>query len=313
MTRSPSTDPARIDVATQLFAAWSSTDLDAPRAHLAEDAVLYDVIGGEYRGWPAIREYFGHGRTRYPDLVLEPTGDFWVRPDGLALLWTMSATQVDDSAGAELVGRRWTVEGMSYLVFDGLTVVREQDYHDGGQRAGHLLAEPARTEGAVGLVEREPGAVRGLEQGDHRQPVDQGDRHAPAVGGQPSDRGRGRLDQPGPGDAADLLDEHRRRRPAEEIDLRDLLGRLHLVEQLDHDVEQLVRRRGRGQQSFDRRCPEVGEFLDHFLEQLLPRREVIIERGRSHAGPLDDVRNRHEVARLQREQLHRSHNEILAT
>jgi hypothetical protein len=140
MTVSSTTDPARIDVATALFAAWSSTDLDAPRAHLAEDAVLYDVIGGEYQGWPAIRAYFGHGRMRYPDLVLEPTGDFWVRPDGLALLWTMSATQVDDSAGAELVGRRWTVEGMSYLVFDGLTVVREQDYHDGGQRARSLRA-----------------------------------------------------------------------------------------------------------------------------------------------------------------------------
>lgn len=130
--------PQRIDVATALFAAWSSTDLDAPRAHFAEDGVLYDIIGGEYRGWPAIRAYFGHGRERYPDLVLEPTGDFWSRPDGLALLWTMSATQSDDSLGAEFVGRRWTVEGMSYLQFDGLTVVREADYHDKGQRERSL-------------------------------------------------------------------------------------------------------------------------------------------------------------------------------
>ena len=138
MNSSTGEHSARIEVATKLFAAWSSTDLDAPRSYLSEDAVLYDVIGGEYRGWPAIREYFGHGRARYPDLVLEPTGDYWSRPDGLALLWTMSATQVDDSVGADLVGRRWTVEGMSYLVFDGLTVVREQDYHDGGQRARSL-------------------------------------------------------------------------------------------------------------------------------------------------------------------------------
>ena len=130
------TDPVlvarRIEVATALFSAWSGTDLDGPRRYFAEDGVLYDIIGGEHRGWPAIRAYFGHGRQRYPDLVLEPTGDFWSRPDGLALLWTMSATQARDDLGAELVGRRWTVEGMSYLIFDGLTVVREADYHDGG-------------------------------------------------------------------------------------------------------------------------------------------------------------------------------------
>ena len=128
----------RIAVTRSLFAGWSSTDLDAPREHLAEDAVLHDLIGGEFHGWPAIRAYFGHGRERYPDLVLEPTGDFWVRPDGLALLWTMSATQRDDSLGAEFVGSRWTVDGMSYLVFDGLTVVYEKDFHDKGSRERSL-------------------------------------------------------------------------------------------------------------------------------------------------------------------------------
>ena len=132
----------RIGIATKLFAGWSSTDLDAPRAYLADDAVLYDIIGGEYRGWPAIRAYFSQGRARYPDLVLEPTGDYWSRADGLALLWTMSATQHDDSLGTEFVGRRWTVEGMSQLVFDGLTVVREADYHDKGQRERSLRAGP---------------------------------------------------------------------------------------------------------------------------------------------------------------------------
>ena len=131
---------ARIAVAWQLFAGWSSEDLDAPQPYLAEDAVLFDIIGGEYRGWPAIRAYFAHGRARYPDLVLEPTGDFWARPDGLAMLWHMSATQTDDSVGQEFVGKKWTVEGLSYLVFDGLTVVREADYHDKGSRERSLRA-----------------------------------------------------------------------------------------------------------------------------------------------------------------------------
>ena len=43
-----------------------------------------------------------------------------------------------DDLGPELVGRRWTVEGMSYLNFDGLTVVREADYHDAGSRERSL-------------------------------------------------------------------------------------------------------------------------------------------------------------------------------
>lgn len=131
----------RIAIAIALFASWSSTDLNAPRQYLTEDAVLHDIIGGEYRGWPAIREYFGHGRSRYSDLVLEPTGDYWSRPDGLALLWTMSATQTDDSLGAELVGKRWSVDGMSFLVFDGLTVVHEKDFHDKGQRERSLRTD----------------------------------------------------------------------------------------------------------------------------------------------------------------------------
>ena len=131
----------RIAVATELFRGWSSGDLDAPRPYLTENAVLVDSVGGEFRGWPAIREYFGHGQARYPDLVLEPTGDFWSRPDGLAMLWTMSATQHDDSLGAEFVGRRWSVDGMSYLVFDGLQVVREVDYHDKGARERSLRAQ----------------------------------------------------------------------------------------------------------------------------------------------------------------------------
>ena len=45
----------RIEIATALFGAWSDGDLDGPRRYFAEDGVLYDIIGGEHRGWPAIR------------------------------------------------------------------------------------------------------------------------------------------------------------------------------------------------------------------------------------------------------------------
>ena len=131
---------AREATVTALFRAWSSGDLDAPQEFLTDDPVLEDSVGGRYEGWHAIRAYFGHGLDRYPDLVLEPTGEFWHRPDGLALTWTMSATQSDESLGQEYVGKRWQVDGMSFVVFDGDRISEEVDYHDGGGRLRYLKA-----------------------------------------------------------------------------------------------------------------------------------------------------------------------------
>jgi hypothetical protein len=133
-------DLQRIEIAKQLFAGWSSGDLDAPRQFLTDEPVLFDIIGGEYAGWDNIRAYFAKGLARYPDLVLEPTGEFWSRPDGLALQWTMSATVHDESMGAEHLGKRWSVEGLSFLIFDGLRIAREADYHDHGSRQRSLEA-----------------------------------------------------------------------------------------------------------------------------------------------------------------------------
>jgi hypothetical protein len=143
----------RVAQATELFAAWSSGNADAPRPFLTDDPVLDDVIGGVYRGWPAIRAYFQNGLDRYPDLELVPTGDFWHRDDGLAMTWVMSASVMDDSFGSEARGLRWHANGMSYLVFDGDRVAREVDYHDGGARARSIaaaLALPRQEGGSSG-------------------------------------------------------------------------------------------------------------------------------------------------------------------
>src|SRR5687768_7978718 len=86
----------RIALVEALFTAWSSGDPDAPRQYLTEDAVLDDVIGGVHRGWPAIRAYFARGLASWPDLRLQPTGEWWSRDDGLAFTWVMSATVSDD-------------------------------------------------------------------------------------------------------------------------------------------------------------------------------------------------------------------------
>lgn len=127
------TDP-RIDLASDLFAAWSSGDPDAPEPFLAADAVLYDIVGGEHRGWTSIRDFFATGLTVWPDLVLAPE-QYWTSDDGVALSWVMTATVTEAMAqrfGAGSAGRRWSSEGMTWLkVVDG-RVVREVDYHDSG-------------------------------------------------------------------------------------------------------------------------------------------------------------------------------------
>jgi len=135
-------DP-RIETATKLFAAWSSGDADAPEQYLLPDAVLYDIVGGEHQGWPAIREFFDHGLQRWPDLVLEPE-KFWTSDDGVALSWVMSATVQDDTFGPDAKGKKWRSEGMTYLVFDGDRVSREVDYHDSGAAPKSLGISPKR-------------------------------------------------------------------------------------------------------------------------------------------------------------------------
>lgn len=123
-------DP-RIGTARRLFAAWSSGDAEAPHAYMHDDAVLYDIVGGEYRGWPAIRQFFAAGLDKWSDLVLEPD-QFWTNDSGVALTWVMTATVTDDRFGPRCKGRQWRSEGMSYLVFSGDRVIREIDYHDSG-------------------------------------------------------------------------------------------------------------------------------------------------------------------------------------
>ena len=68
---------AEIEIAKNLFAAWSSGDADAPAEFLTEDAVLHDVVEGRDKvGWPEIRKFFAFALTITPDLVLAPDA-FW--------------------------------------------------------------------------------------------------------------------------------------------------------------------------------------------------------------------------------------------
>jgi len=128
----------QIEIATGLFEAWSSGSADAPEAFLTPDAVLFDVAGGRFEGWPAIRAFFAAGLEKWNDLVLAPD-EFWVNDDGLALHYLMSATVRDpEQYGSEWVGRRWEVEVMSLLRFDGDRVCYEADFHDRGARRRYI-------------------------------------------------------------------------------------------------------------------------------------------------------------------------------
>ncbi|MGE0668274.1 MAG: nuclear transport factor 2 family protein [Sphingomonadales bacterium] len=120
---------ARIQLAIDLFEAWSSGDPDAPEKYLSPDCVLEDIVGGTHRGWPDIRAFFANGLVRWPDLKLIPE-KFWISEDGVALTWLMSATQRNDDFGREAVGKVWRSPGMSYLVISNGRVVHEVDYHD---------------------------------------------------------------------------------------------------------------------------------------------------------------------------------------
>jgi len=123
-------DP-RIDLAEKLFAAWSSGNPDAPKPYLAPDCILYDIVGGEHRGWETIRRFFAEGLTMWPDLVLLPE-QYWLSEKGVALNWVMSGTMLDDSFGPGTRGRKWRSEGMSFLEISNGVVTREVDYHDSG-------------------------------------------------------------------------------------------------------------------------------------------------------------------------------------
>lgn len=128
----------RIAIAKDVFAAWSSGDADAPEPLFTPDATLFDVASGRFDGWPAIRAFFARGLGVWRDLVLAPD-EFWANDDGIAVHYVMSAT-IPDAAlyGPEFVGRRWEVEVMSLLRFDGQRVCYEADFHDKGARARSL-------------------------------------------------------------------------------------------------------------------------------------------------------------------------------
>ena len=133
---------SRITLATELFAAWSSGDADAPEQFMRPDAVLYDIVGGEHVGWPAIRRFFANGISVWSDLVLAPR-QFWLNDEGVALSWEMSATvpsALAERFGADNVGRRWASEGMTWLRIEEASVIREVDYHDSGAIARSLGA-----------------------------------------------------------------------------------------------------------------------------------------------------------------------------
>ena len=133
------TDP-RITLAENLFTAWSSGDADAPAPYFHADGVLRDIVGGEYSGWPAIRAFFAAGLTKWNDLTLVPD-EYWVNDRGVALRWVMSAGITSaESFGPDLVGQRWTSEGMTWLVIEDGLVRLEVDYHDSGARKKSLQA-----------------------------------------------------------------------------------------------------------------------------------------------------------------------------
>jgi SnoaL-like domain len=132
----------RIEIASAMFRAWSSGIPDAPEELWVPDGVLFDVASGRFDGWSAIRAFFARGLTRVGNLTLVPD-EFWTNGTGadlgVAVHYTMSGDVIlPETFGAEHVGKRWSVEVMSFLRFDGDRVCYEADFHDKGARAKSL-------------------------------------------------------------------------------------------------------------------------------------------------------------------------------
>ena len=95
------------------------------------------MASGRFEGWAAIRAFFAKGLAKWDDLELLPD-EFWANDDGLAVHYRMSATVKDPTIyGAEHVGKKWVVEVMSSLRFEGDKVCYEADFHspNGGETA----------------------------------------------------------------------------------------------------------------------------------------------------------------------------------
>lgn len=109
---------------SQLFAAWSSGDIDAPGAFVTEDFRLCDTaFDQECKGWPAAREFFAYALENNPGVHMRPTDIWCTDEENLALVrWVMTGSSA-------ATGRLWEVEGVSTLRFrDGL-VCEEIDYY----------------------------------------------------------------------------------------------------------------------------------------------------------------------------------------
>ncbi|MBQ75260.1 MAG: hypothetical protein CMQ20_09595 [Gammaproteobacteria bacterium] len=129
MTPTGDKSAVRIQLAEDLFKAWSSGDVDAPEKFFHPKGTLHDVVAGEtFDGWPAIRGFFANGLAPGMELALIPER-YWVSDDGIALTWIMSSKILDDTFGEQNKGKRTRVMGMTSLDFDDNNlVVQEVDY-----------------------------------------------------------------------------------------------------------------------------------------------------------------------------------------
>lgn len=113
-----------------LFDAWGSGDPAVIEPFFHPDAVLWDSVNGEFRGWPAIRDLYLASLERWDDLTTVATR-FWHGADGsVAFTWTMTGRVADDRFGPERRGAHCTFDGMTYVVVEDGLVVEEIEYFD---------------------------------------------------------------------------------------------------------------------------------------------------------------------------------------
>ena len=124
------------------YVAWNAHDPDAVAAVFAKDAELFDAGSPEpVRGREAIRARAAGLLEAFGDFHLERL-DLLIDPPSNADRWRVTAVHSGEYLGLAPTGRRISVEGCTFSMFDktGL-VVRDVNFLDVASLLGQLSGE----------------------------------------------------------------------------------------------------------------------------------------------------------------------------
>ncbi len=114
---------------TSLWEAWNSHDWTKASTFYAEDCIMGDLPSKTCQNKPELETYYGYLMAGYPDLHFEPKRTLGTGKR-IASEWTMTGTNMGDTARFKATGKRFSIPGVSILEIAKGKIVRETDYWD---------------------------------------------------------------------------------------------------------------------------------------------------------------------------------------